>query len=385
MDNSMEGRPPMRPAVRANSSPVSTVVHGMRPKLPPRSVDDSIPRRFPRDSDLFSPVVRTGASSHVSRTPDDALVRRDLTHDYGPELDQVGVPAVWDRRTSDIIPTAPVKQTSSDSLDFSNDLDVQTVVDTNDDSLFSPHPKDEGNNFTPTSNPGYISERRGNGISRTASREPQPSVGASIGEKKVSIPRGMAFSRLRKSASEMTPRTAALPPRPPRSSTHPRSTKKDVPSEGDSKNIPPSEEVNSFDGDGFVTPRAESKEDYDSAVRPGTRRVRTELASPSLHVGEASVPALERKISTPGPSSHDSQPLVETIRQTIVAEIDAVRQDLRGDLLNIHTELVLTSSRQTREIQQMFSERDKLIKSLLHDMAELRKENAELRAFIADE
>lgn len=93
-------------------------------------------------------------------------------------------------------------------------------------------------------------------------------------------------------------------------------------------------------------------------------------------------PLERRQPLTPG---KESTSLVDLVRTTIVGEIDAVRQDLRSDVLNIHTQLILSSTRQTQEIEGMLIERDHVIEELRKKVEEVCRENARLRGELYEE
>ena len=364
---------PFRAAIRANTSPSPSVMTGMLLKTPERAKDDSFPQRRPRDSDIFSPVVRLPrheyadeAKSMAENTPvgeytDDLLIPEFNTARNGYSHETNGMPSVVDRRMSDIIPTAssvPVERSEYSRFEYNeNDeiLDSDAV-----DELLSPTVPEAGadREDDEVDDDDYLvgatkvsDEPMGNGDS-FARETPQM-------EKKTSLPRGVAFSKMRKSASEIGQRNLALPPRPPRSSTLPKSAKKpeiretaDETTEND--DVPEKRANNSF-----TTPRRE--------VGRGLP-LTTNLT----------IPSLDRKNSS-ATSGVDVSALADVVRQTIIAEMDPVRQDIRADVLNFHTELVLSFSRQTREIEQMFIRQKKEIDELKQEVASLRKENAEMR------
>jgi len=97
----------------------------------------------------------------------------------------------------------------------------------------------------------------------------------------------------------------------------------------------------------------------------------------AIPMSASKIQPLERR--QPATASKESTSLVDLVRTTIVGEIDAVRQDLRSDVLNIHTQLILSSARQTQEIEEMFIERDNIIEELRKKVEEVCKENARLR------
>lgn len=362
-----DGRPAARMAQRANTSP--SLVSGMLLNLPERAADDALPRYNPRDSELFSPILQSSSApkrrNFSSRTPTSAPITRDLTGEYGTlesfdvSRSSSGVPSV-DRRLSDIIPTStPASSRPFTGFDkgFEKAIDGDPFLDGDavDSLLFSP--------------PG--AENTG-ALSESSLRTPLPAIDeerqvSDIGSttKTTNLPRGMAFRRIRKSASEMTPKNMRLPPRPPRSITLPSAVQ--IPGA-----VEVEEEVPVKDGaDESVAPN--EIDDYVARQMQEAQKAAHESPSKETIVADGA--------ATDGvPTDGNADPTVaELVRRTIVGEMDAVRQDLRSDILNIHTELVLSSSRQTRTIEAMFTARDKLLQELLREVSELRKENALLK------
>lgn len=320
-------------AQRSNTTPAT--LSSMLLNLPERSADDTLPRHNPRDSELFSPVA--GGRGSTLRTPASAPVVRDLNEEYGQTTEANGqFSRAVDRRMSDIIPL-------SDSGQFARleesamEGDSKSIIDGDvvDSLLFSPpgEPKYAASSSTPVI------------PTPQAAMDEDSKTGGNV-------PRGMAFRRIRKSASEMTPKSLQLPPRPPpRSST-----------------VPVVERVE----DTAASAEAET------AAGNGDDSARRQVLEAQKRVEQS--PWVKAMGQTKNSNLiTETESLADIVRQTVMGEVDAMREDLRSDILNIHTELVLSSSRQTQAIEQMFMHRDKLLHELRDEIAELRRENARLK------
>ncbi len=196
--------------------------------------------------------------------------------------------------------------------------------------------------------------------------------------KVTTLPRGQAFRRLRKSVSEVSPRKQ-LPPLQPRSNTTANlKSSSDEETASETEKQPPSYAARQVGDVGNEPTR-----------RTGGQEVEDVLKSPrggqAQAVETTAIPPLQRKSVMSNGLDKQLSEISKTVKQTIVAEIDAVREDLRSDILNIHTELVLSSSRQLREVERMFIERDKVIEELRKEIAELRKANIRLQEMYIDD
>lgn len=369
---------PFRAAIRANTSPITST--GLLFKTPERSKDDSFPQRRMRDSDLFSPVVRLpqnnsrineGYQNDSSRAvdyPDDLVIPEFNSTSNGFNTDNNDLPSVVDRRMSDIIPMSSSVQVEPSEYSRYEYTENEVVLDSDavDELLSPPVPTtsniekleednidddgDEDDDFIGATK--VADESISNGDNSTYET---PRISNNL-EKKTSLPRGIAFSRMKKSASEVGQRKLTLPPRPPRSSTLPKSTKKVVVDARDTNNEESGEisDISNIEVGGSVT----------------EKQKRTAI--------NQTIPTSERKSSLTT-TNLDTTALADTVRQTIIAEMDPIRQDIRADVLNFHTELVLSFSRQTREIEQMFIRQKKEIDELRSEIVKLRKENTEMR------
>lgn len=69
----------------------------------------------------------------------------------------------------------------------------------------------------------------------------------------------------------------------------------------------------------------------------------------------------------------------EQLRQVITQELDVVKAELRSDILNIHSEMVVISARQSQELKAAFVERDRRVKQLETEVRRLQGDNERLR------
>lgn len=76
------------------------------------------------------------------------------------------------------------------------------------------------------------------------------------------------------------------------------------------------------------------------------------------------------------PSAAD---LAESVREVVRQELDVVKTDLRSDILNIHSELILLTARQSEELRTVVKERDQTILQLGKDVERLISDNTRLR------
>lgn len=104
--------------------------------------------------------------------------------------------------------------------------------------------------------------------------------------------------------------------------------------------------------------------------------------------------SMEKPTSIPGADlraperytrSHDDRSSAELgltavqIRDIVRQEVDVVRTDLRHDILNIHSELVTLSTRQSQEMVTVLKERDHIIARLEEEVKRLQADNTRLR------
>lgn len=71
--------------------------------------------------------------------------------------------------------------------------------------------------------------------------------------------------------------------------------------------------------------------------------------------------------------------LVTTIRETLKAEIEENLTDLRNDILNIHSEIVVMTSQHSEELRKVIVDRDEGIARLQEENEKLRAENDNLK------
>lgn len=71
--------------------------------------------------------------------------------------------------------------------------------------------------------------------------------------------------------------------------------------------------------------------------------------------------------------------LVTTIRETVKAEIEENLTDLRNDILNIHSEIVVMTSQHSEELRKVIVDRDEGIARLQEENEKLRTENDNLK------
>ncbi|CDF36705.1 unnamed protein product [Chondrus crispus] len=69
----------------------------------------------------------------------------------------------------------------------------------------------------------------------------------------------------------------------------------------------------------------------------------------------------------------------DELRQMMSQELDVVKADLRSDVLNIHSEMIVTSARQSQEFKAAFLERDRRVKQLEKEVHRLHEDNERLR------
>eukprot|EP00172_Hildenbrandia_rubra_P001311 Plantae.Rhodophyta-Hildenbrandia_rubra.ctg18557.p1 GENE.Plantae.Rhodophyta-Hildenbrandia_rubra.ctg18557~~Plantae.Rhodophyta-Hildenbrandia_rubra.ctg18557.p1 ORF type:complete len:396 (+),score=82.07 Plantae.Rhodophyta-Hildenbrandia_rubra.ctg18557:616-1803(+) len=74
------------------------------------------------------------------------------------------------------------------------------------------------------------------------------------------------------------------------------------------------------------------------------------------------------------------QDLQETVLRRIIAEeIDALREDLRSDVINLHTEVVMSFARQTEDMRKAMENRDVAFHALKEELRIVKAENRRLR------
>lgn len=71
--------------------------------------------------------------------------------------------------------------------------------------------------------------------------------------------------------------------------------------------------------------------------------------------------------------------LTTAVRETIKLELDERLTDLRNDILNIHSEMVVMESRRAAELNSVVLERDELVLQLRSEISKLREDNDRLR------
>lgn len=378
---------------------------------PRRALDDeNATRHHPRDSDIFSPIVTRSREVENTASGVDALGRPDDTrYRVGAPFSANSpvpsrMPHINDRRMSDLIPAqTPVglkyrnfQETSAppDAQDMEQQFDGDDI-----DALLSQSPSGSFDGagvqvkvISKGQELGRITTERSRDVGdldtqarRVRSLEDIPSgnLDSNKQPKGTTLPRGMAFRRLRKTASEVSPRKQ-LPPRPP-----PRSKTQETGSEF----VPQTQELSAHDTYHATIPGQTDETTQARADNEVTRlatsdvvdeeqsfqSVDTENASNNTS-GSQQTRALQMGPAFDAGNANAGSPsdLNKTIKRTIVEEMDAVRQDIRSDLLNIHTEIVLASSRQGEEIKKLFLERDKIIDSMRAELAELREQNRTL-------
>lgn len=133
------------------------------------------------------------------------------------------------------------------------------------------------------------------------------------------------------------------------------------------------------------------KRDVNASAQPSsTARLRHPGASsgtgpmeelPSQHRLPASVPgAAPRGGALPTGKKPDWMTgFGEQMRQLITQELEVVKAELRSDILNIHSEMVVISARQSQEVKAAFVERDRRVEQLETEVQRLQGDNERLR------
>lgn len=111
-----------------------------------------------------------------------------------------------------------------------------------------------------------------------------------------------------------------------------------------------------------------------------TRRVHNEdLNMASESSNEYSKPVQTDVKPTTTSGNEAFQQLSTLLRETVRAELDERLLDLRDDILNIHSEMVVMTSRHSEELRSVVVDRDETIKRLNDENKRLRADNERLR------
>lgn len=97
--------------------------------------------------------------------------------------------------------------------------------------------------------------------------------------------------------------------------------------------------------------------------------VRRDFAGPNMEMSNSKAVTAETVISE----------LTTAVRETIKLEMDERLTDLRNDILNIHSEMVVMESRRAEEIRAVVLERDELVQRLRSEVTKLQDDNDRLR------
>lgn len=71
--------------------------------------------------------------------------------------------------------------------------------------------------------------------------------------------------------------------------------------------------------------------------------------------------------------------LAEELRLVIAQELDLLRFELRKDIVNIHSEMIVMSAKQSQELKAAFVERDRRVRQLEQEVTKLKHENQRLK------
>lgn len=71
--------------------------------------------------------------------------------------------------------------------------------------------------------------------------------------------------------------------------------------------------------------------------------------------------------------------LAEELRLVVAQELDLLRFELRKDIVNIHSEMIVMSAKQSQELKTAFVERDRRVKQLEQEVTRLKQENQRLK------
>lgn len=97
--------------------------------------------------------------------------------------------------------------------------------------------------------------------------------------------------------------------------------------------------------------------------------VRRDFAGPNGEMSNPKAVSAETVISE----------LTTAVRETIKLEMDERLTDLRNDILNIHSEMVVMESRRAEELRAVVLERDELVQRLRSEVSKLQDDNDRLR------
>lgn len=103
---------------------------------------------------------------------------------------------------------------------------------------------------------------------------------------------------------------------------------------------------------------------------------------PALRPSPSSTRSPIRTPQAPTPVKLDKeslQQLISTIRETVKAEIDENLTDLRNDIVNIHSEMVVMASQHSEELRRVVMDRDEGLARLQDENEKLRAENERLQ------
>ena len=103
---------------------------------------------------------------------------------------------------------------------------------------------------------------------------------------------------------------------------------------------------------------------------------------PGLSGGSEALKAAARKKAGADGGAGEQNVLEALLRRIIAEEMDPVREDLRNDVTNLHTELIVSFARQSEEIKEMIESRDAAYQSLKEELKAVRAENRRLREYI---
>ena len=69
------------------------------------------------------------------------------------------------------------------------------------------------------------------------------------------------------------------------------------------------------------------------------------------------------------------------IRGVIEEEIDVLREDLRSDIINLHTEVIMSFARQAEDLKRSMDLRDVELHALREELTAVKAENRRLRRY----
>lgn len=134
------------------------------------------------------------------------------------------------------------------------------------------------------------------------------------------------------------------------------------------------------DSEEYLSPRntrENSKFELDKEPSSEESQVLSRSDSARDHEKDSKWSQLNRKAFQQQESSQSG--LADEVKEVLRQELEALRIDLRSDILNIHTDMITNSARQSEELIAVVKERDALVNKLEEEITRLRSDNVRLR------